>query len=346
MVAIVVAITVVITGTIVFVAMSCSKTNQNIEITKKSETVTATETTTVEETVLYTKGENVNLREKASKGSKSLELLPKFSKLKSDGAEGEWTHVKYEDKVGFVKSEFLMSENDYMKVKQRLRKTEKKENKKQERLKSANGSGKVICIDPGHQTHGDASLEPIGPGASQKKAKVSSGTSGTVSGLSEYQLNLQVALKLKKVLQSQGYKVVMTREVNNVNISNSERAAVANNTNADAFIRIHANGGGAGQSGILTMCPTANNPYCRGIYSKCRKLADCILDEMIKSTRANRVGVSEVDNMSGINWSKVPVTIVEMGFMTNAAEDRKMATDSYQNKLVEGIANGLADYFN
>lgn len=100
---------------------------------------------------------------------------------------------------------------------------------------------KVIVIDAGHQTHAMSATEPIGPGASQKKAKVTGGATGCVTHLPEYKLNLQVAKKLKKELVKRGYKVVMVRTKNNVKLSNVDRAKMANKNNADAFIRIHAN---------------------------------------------------------------------------------------------------------
>ncbi len=212
--------------------------------------------------------------------------------------------------------------------------------------RSPHGNGKLVCIDPGHQTKGNYKEEPVAPGSSETKPKVSSGTSGVSTKLPEYKLNLTVSMQLKDELLSRGYDVVMTRIINDVDITNIERAMVANNNNADVFIRVHANSDDRSSTkGILTISPTSSNRYVSGIYNECYLLSQCVLNCMENSTGSTGGIIWKTDTMSGINWSEVPVTIVEMGYMSNPDEDRKLSDPDYQKKLVKGMADGIDDFF-
>ncbi len=213
---------------------------------------------------------------------------------------------------------------------------------------NTSSNGHIVGIDPGHQSENIdmSATEPNGPGSSTMKAKASTGTSGSFSGLPEYQLNLNVSLLLRDILEQRGYQVVMTRTDNDTAISNKERAELVASKGAEICVRIHANGDdSSGVSGALTMCPSQQNPYVSSLYDSSNRLSQCIIDSYCAATGFQNRGIIYTDSMTGINWSTIPVTIVEMGFMTNQNDDLKMADSAFQQTMAEGIANGVDAYF-
>ena len=204
---------------------------------------------------------------------------------------------------------------------------------------------KIIGIDPGHQSHGDSSTEPNGPGSSTYKAKVAGGTIGVATGKPEYKLTLEVAKKLKKALWNRGYQVVMTRTKNDVNISNKQRALLMNESGADICIRIHGDGGVSSAKGATVLCPSSSNPYVSSLHSKSKRLSECLITSYCAATGLRNRGISYRDDLTGTNWSTIPTTLIELGFMTNSGEDRYLSSSGGQKKMVRGIADGIDAYF-
>lgn len=204
--------------------------------------------------------------------------------------------------------------------------------------------GKVILVDAGHGIFEKARQEAVAPGSSETKNAFVSGTRG--ANQTEEQLNLSVALKLQAALEEKGAVVHMTRTTHECNMSNIDRAELGNEIGADISVKLHADGNNnSSVYGTSVLVPGGKYIKDEKVISESRKAAEIILDEFVLATGAVSRGISVRNDMTGFNWSKVPVLIIEMGFMTNPAEDKLMETEEYQEKMVEGIVKGLEKYF-
>jgi len=205
-------------------------------------------------------------------------------------------------------------------------------------------AGKVVVIDAGHQRHGDNSLEPIGPGSSVRKPKVTTGATGYKTQQLESATNLAIALKLRDALKGVGATVIMVRTSNNVNIANSKRAKIANDAHADLFVRLHCDSNVKhSMHGLSTLIPAVGR-WTKPIAAASERAGGFVHQSTIASSGAKDLGLVKRKDLSGFNYSKVPTVLVEMGFLSNAEEDRSLALPSYQYKLVSGLANGIASY--
>ena len=201
--------------------------------------------------------------------------------------------------------------------------------------------GLRIGIDPGHQGTPDSDKEPVAPGSSEKKARVAAGTSSVNTGRPEYETVLEISMALRDVLEDMGATVYMTRENHEASISNKERAEMMNELQVDLVLRVH--------------CDGANDKSANGIACYVRKTgekqaesqaaAECIVSAMVQATGAKNRGVHLRDTYTMNNWSVVPCILVECGFMTNYEEDARLNDPAYQALLAQGMAEGVAAYF-
>lgn len=160
---------------------------------------------------------------------------------------------------------------------------------------------------------------------------------GTVSGkVAEKDVNLSVARKLKAILELNHIEVILTRSSDDY-MSLAQRTSVANGSNGDLFISLHCNyyEDDAGIAGMECY-------YHRQGAKKSQAFAESILhaaslSDDIPVRDAKAAGYYVLRNTG------MPAVLVEMGFLSNAAELRKLSSDDYQEKLARRIAEGILE---
>lgn len=204
----------------------------------------------------------------------------------------------------------------------------------------------VIVIDPGHGGGSNLEKEPIAPGSSEMKIKDGGGAEGISTNTPEYKINMRVALALKDRLQQLGYKVIMTKEEENLSLGNVDRANIANDAKADLAIRLHCDSSDSGSAkGASMLVPKGTNENTKAIAKQSENYGKTILNNYCNYVGVNNRGLIYSGDMTGFNWSKVPVVLIEMGFLSNKDEDNFLSSKEFPQKAAEGIALGIREIF-
>jgi len=206
--------------------------------------------------------------------------------------------------------------------------------------------GHKIALDPGQQKSQMSEEEPVGPGATATVAKMSYGATSTTTGKREYEWSLEFAQRLRTELEARGYEVVLTREEGDVKISNAERAQFANENGAELYLSIQADAASNKDAkGIYTQIPSQSNAFVGNLYADCKRLAKEIQNNLIAETGTKDRGVQEIDKLATINYSEMPVAVLQLGFMSNKEEDTNLWSAEYQDKMIKAICDGIDTYF-
>lgn len=298
-------------------------------------------------------GDGVNLRAESQTESRIIVQLKTGDTLQRTGENGEWSRVVYEGTECYVSNQFVAVKQPEPEPDSTagVRAAAASEDDGLVRAASEGeiqpiGQGPVVVIDAGHQNKENIRKESAGPESSRMSQKMEAGAVGSFLGVRECDVTLAIAEKTKQVLTERGYQVIMTRESNDVNMSWAERARLAEKSGAGALIHIHAHSQeSTSVTGVLASCQSSRNPYNGDLASESYALSSCIAGSVSQAAGAKNRGVKQTDTSSEINWSQVPVTSLETGFLSNQQEELLLSQEEYQSRLAVGIADGLDQFF-
>ena len=171
------------------------------------------------------------------------------------------------------------------------------------------------------------------------------GATGSYTNIPEHKTNMSVALLVKKELTSKGYNVILTKQDVAESKSNIERADVGNKNNADLVVRIHADSAENSSISGASMHVPANNEYTSSFYKISKSYGTTILNTYVDEIGIKNRGVIERNDLTGFNWSKVPIVLIEMGFLSNKEDDNFVSSTANHPKIAKAISDGIDKCF-
>ncbi|SEG73242.1 N-acetylmuramoyl-L-alanine amidase [Thermomonospora echinospora] len=215
-------------------------------------------------------------------------------------------------------------------------------------------SGKTIVIDPGHNGGNARAPQAINKLVDIGNAKKECDTTGTATnaGYSEHAFTWDVSVRLRKVLEDRGAKVVLTRPNDKgVGPCIDERAAIGNENNAAAVVSVHADGSSASGHGFHVIEPALVRGVTDAEYvNRSHRLALAIRDAYHEGTGlpySNYLGEQGIDrrnDLGGLNLSEVPKVFIETGNMRNAGDAAKLSSAQFRQRIADSLAQGIDDY--
>ena len=213
--------------------------------------------------------------------------------------------------------------------------------------------GTTIAIDPGHNGRNylhTTEINRLVDAGTLRKACDTTGTE-TNDGYTEAAYNLDVSLRLAKILRAEGAHVVLTRTTNTGwGPCITDRAAIGNRAHADAAISIHADGGPASGRGFHVIYPPPEAGLIpTGLADTDRRLALAVRDAyratgMPTSTYLGSQGLDERSDLGGLNLSHVPKVFIETGNMRHGADAALLESAAFRQRAAAAIARGLRDF--
>lgn len=288
-------------------------------------------------------GETINVRVSASTDADIYKLLPGGEVLNRTGYNEEWTKVLLDGYTFYIYSEYVIQTEPPAGT---LPDKTEEQTPEDATKGDAEKQKKIVMLDPANQAVVNAEQVEIGPDSDVTKQGASTGNVGTTLGTKESELNLIYVKLLKAELEKRGYEVLLTRDTDEINLSNKDRALLANDSEATAYIRIQMNfSENSSLTGVMAVCMTEESEFNGELHGDSYRLATRLLQGVLNQTACENQGIYETDQMTAINWSEKPVALIKLGYLSNAEEEAKLIDAEYQQQIVEGLADGLDAYY-